>query len=118
MPGCETERWDQAIEAVGRSLVQQIPLSCFSISTFLIAALNAAPGLLAHFFNEERCLARRAGFWNRTIPEGKFALRIPAACVKRTPLSRALLNQVSTAPGLGTLDAEGKWLRGLALRIR
>lgn len=40
----------------------------FAVAAVLVAALNAPTILLADFFDQERGLARGAGFWDRTVP--------------------------------------------------
>lgn len=90
---------------------------CFAIAAILIAALNTPAVLLADFLNQERGLARRAGFGHRAIPEGEFTLGIITACEKRAAFARPLLHEVTAAIRLRTLDAERQRLGRLTLRI-
>ena len=79
-----------------QTLFGTVQLSCFSVSTLLATALDAAANLFADFFKEKRGAAGWTGLVDRTIPQGIFARGILTARKERTSFSRALLDEVAS----------------------
>ena len=92
--------------AEGRNIRRRVGLPCFAVATFFATALDTAADLFAHFLDEKRGAAGRAGLVDRAIPQGILAGRILTAGKERTSFSGTLLDKVAATAWLGTLHAQ------------